>query len=64
MHYRQSGLLSEGRLRQYDKLHNADIAGVYCILCIVKFKMHYDTGAYVRPCLWVEDSIEIILKFS
>ena len=29
MHYRQSGLLSEGRLRRYDELHNADLAGVY-----------------------------------
>ena len=30
MHHRRSGLLSEGRLRQYDELHDADLAGVYC----------------------------------
>ena len=31
MHYRGSGFLSEGRLRQYDELHDADLAEVYFI---------------------------------
>ena len=29
-HYRRSGLLSRGRLRQCDELRDADLAGVYC----------------------------------